>query len=192
METERKGEFDLSRGVIKESQLNILYRDALLPLIPIGRIVDIGCNIGTMFGDKAVNVDSASLSELREETDDKNLVIPNFVHADANSLPFKDYSFDYAVLSELLEHVDDPVGVLNEAQRVAFVVVICVPNEYEWFPEHKPFWNPGHKRFFDEESLKKLVGESGLKIAEVIKLSYFGWSYFVLVGLSKNAIEDER
>ena len=58
--------------------------------------------------------------------------VPNFVQANAESLPFKDNSFDTAVLAEVLEHVEDPVKAMKEAKRVASKIIITVPNEYEW------------------------------------------------------------
>ncbi len=87
-----------------------------------GKIVDIGGNQGITFGqDPDVTV-----------VDIDKYDIPNFVQADASKLPFTDKSYDTAVLSEILEHVDDPVKCMKEAKRVAKKVVITVPNEYEW------------------------------------------------------------
>jgi len=41
-----------------------------------------------------------------------------FVQARAEALPFADATFDVAVLSQILEHVADPVVVVREAGRV--------------------------------------------------------------------------
>lgn len=92
-----------------------------------GRILDVGSSKGHTFGSRAVNLDI----DLYD--------IPNFVRGDAHHLPFKDKSFDTVCLAEILEHVRDPVRVLSEARRVGKLVLITVPNEWEWGPQHKPF-----------------------------------------------------
>jgi len=66
---------------------------------------------------------------------------PNFAQADAHDLPFEDKQFELAVLCEILEHVQDPVQVLKEAQRVAERIWITVPLPEEWIVEHRPFEN---------------------------------------------------
>ncbi|MBA2952377.1 methyltransferase domain-containing protein [Nocardioides sp. CGMCC 1.13656] len=47
--------------------------------------------------------------------------------ADAAHMPFADGAFDYAICSNLLEHVTDPLGVANELTRVARAGFIEVP-----------------------------------------------------------------
>jgi len=157
-------------------------------------IIDIGCSIGNAFGDQAVNVDVKSYKEITDEakTAHGDITIPNFVQADAMHLPFKDGSFDAAVLSEILEHVEHPVETLNEAQRVAKIVIICVPNEHAWSQEHKPFdadasgkHVSGHVRFFDRASFIQMLHESGLCIVELLDWMYAGWAYFIAIGMSK-------
>ena len=63
------------------------------------------------------------------------------VYADAHHTGFDDKSFSAALLSHLLEHVDDPVQVLLEANRIADEVVVVLPNGFDIFswasPEHK-------------------------------------------------------
>ena len=151
------------------------------------KIIDIGCNIGETFGDKATNVDIHSLEDKRKESGDPNLVIPNYIHANGEDMPFiKDKAYDVAVCSEVLEHTSDPLKLLNEAQRIANVIIVCVPNEYEWTPDHTPFQNSDHKRSFTEQAFFQLITDSGLKVVEAITLRYAGWSYWIVEGLSKN------
>lgn len=116
----------------------------------------------------------------------KKIDIKNFVQADAHALPFKNFSFDFVVSSELLEHVNDPLKVLDEMQRVALNVVFSVPNEHDWSEDKRPFTNPGHKRFFDEKTLLNLLNESGLHSIEFMKVNFEGWSYFIVSGISKH------
>ena len=93
------------------------------------KIVDIGCSFGEMFGDRATNVDIYSPEQRRGWITNSGISIPdipNFCHASADKLPFKDKEYDVAVLSEIIEHigVEDPAAVVNEAQRVAKSVII--------------------------------------------------------------------
>jgi SAM-dependent methyltransferase len=47
--------------------------------------------------------------------------------ADAADMPFRDGAFDYAICSNLLEHVEDPAAVASELSRVARAGYIEVP-----------------------------------------------------------------
>jgi len=98
------------------------------------KIVDIGCGDAyvwkrfNIYGHKNVTLVDIDLYEH-----------PNFVRADAHNLPFKDKSFDIALLCEVLEHVRDPVQVLKEAKRVTKEkILITVPDENEWIGLHRP------------------------------------------------------
>jgi ubiquinone/menaquinone biosynthesis C-methylase UbiE len=99
---------------------------------PTDKIVDIGSNRGHTFENwqNKENVTNVDI-DLYDTW--------NFVQADASRLPFEDEEFDVAVLAEILEHVPDPIAVIQEARRVAKRLIITVPNEYEWEEEAKPF-----------------------------------------------------
>lgn len=94
--------------------------------IPSGtNLIDIGCASGDVFLDK-------DYPDITRVDIDNRPKLKNFVQADAHRLPFSDKKFDVAFLGEILEHVKDPVVVLQEAIRVSRKVVFTVPNEYEW------------------------------------------------------------
>ncbi len=89
----------------------------------------------------------------------------------AEALPFPNNSYDIACLSELLEHVESPQVVLAEAIRVAKKrVILTVPFEGRWTPDLKPFWNPGHVRFYDIDSFAKELSQTKLpyRIEEIV------------------------
>lgn len=94
-------------------------------------IVDIGSNKGHIF--KGYNRDHITSVDIDEYD------IPNFVRADAQSLPFEDDQFDTALLAEILEHVPDDIKALQEAKRVSKRLVVSVPYEHEWASFLKPF-----------------------------------------------------
>jgi len=55
--------------------------------------------------------------------------IPNFVRADASSLPFKEIAFESVIASHVLEHVKYPFETLKEWKRVASRrVIVTVPS----------------------------------------------------------------
>jgi SAM-dependent methyltransferase len=64
-----------------------------------------------------------------------DLVEPADVIASAEeSLPFEDASFDSVVFADVLEHLNDPHGALDEAMRVARKsIVILLPNLFTLF-----------------------------------------------------------
>jgi len=63
------------------------------------------------------------------------------VYGDACHLDFPDKTFSVAMLSHVLEHVEDPEQVLLEAHRIADEVIAIVPNAFNvntWLsPEHR-------------------------------------------------------
>ena len=92
------------------------------------------------------------------------------VIGEAENLPFGERVFEVVVEGELLEHVPDPQKVLREAIRVAKKkVVLTVPWEHQWPPDLKPFWNPGHVRFYTPDTFKGELAKTDLpfKIEEI-------------------------
>jgi SAM-dependent methyltransferase len=79
-------------------------------------------------------------------------------------------TFDVVHLSEVLEHVPDPAGLLGVVHRLldaGGLVCIIVPNDYSVFQEalrrscgFAPWWvaPPHHINYFDFDSLRALLG----------------------------------
>jgi SAM-dependent methyltransferase len=95
---------------------------ALAPLLPPGRLVDVGCGSG------AVSAAVAALSHgVVPEGFDVLLRSGCAVPArafDGRRLPLADGAADAVLLVDVLHHADDPVALLAECARVAPVVVV--------------------------------------------------------------------
>lgn len=137
-------------------------------------ILELGCAENPVWKGTPYKVTTVDQSKREDEQ-----CLPDIV-CDAAKIPNPDKSFDVVCACELLEHVDDPLAVLQEAVRLArYRVIVTVPNEWEWPEPLKPFTNPGHKRFFNAASLAALLSE--LKMPGQIKMDIIRrdyWSHF--------------
>ena len=93
-------------------------------------ILDVGCATGeychelNKLGYKCTGIDINP--EYIKSADKRG--IESYI-MDAKNLDFPNNSFDTVLLFEVLEHVDDPSSILNEAKRVAKKnILITVPN----------------------------------------------------------------
>jgi len=130
--------------------------------------LDVGCG-SKPTGD--VNVDFCVRGWNSQEGDQKRgeflnpKMIPNFVVADAEHLPFKDSVFAVVFSSHVIEHVHNPFLMLKEMCRVSKrkVVVRC--------PHRK---GSGAKRFFhlhylDEEWFEDAASKLGLNVKSFVR-----------------------
>ena len=84
------------------------------PLLPAGRVLDLGCGTGHSYRELAprdtvgVDLDADALAGQERET----------VRADMRRLPFGDGSFQSVLSVQSIEHVPDPEAVLREVVRV--------------------------------------------------------------------------
>ena len=92
---------------------------------------------------------------------------------------YNDY-FDYIIFADVLEHVKDPLIVLKRFKKYLNdegYILISLPNITNWRMrlkilfgnfeyEDKGILDNGHIRFFNEESAKKLISDSGLQIVK--------------------------
>ena len=83
---------------------------------------------------------------------------------DGRQIPMEDRSVDTVMLLEVLEHLDDPAGLLREARRVARQgVLVTTPNCTQDFGdvpvEFSHMLDVDHRQFFTESSLGQLLDE---------------------------------
>ena len=103
------------------------------PLLPAGRVLDLGCGVGHSFALLApretvgLDLDPAALAGQERQT----------VVADMREVPFADASFAAVLSVQSLEHVPDPERVVAEARRLlepGGVAVFVTPNRLTFGP----------------------------------------------------------
>jgi 2-polyprenyl-3-methyl-5-hydroxy-6-metoxy-1,4-benzoquinol methylase len=83
---------------------------------------------------------------------------------DGERIPLEDASVETVILLEVVEHLDDPGGLLREARRVARGnVMVTTPNCTQDFGdvpvEFSHMLDVDHRQFFTEESLRRLLDD---------------------------------
>ena len=136
----------------------------------------------------------------------------SLVRGSLDALPFAEAAFDKAILSEVLEHVEDDVGALRRVARAlkpGGLIAVTVPNAnypFWWDPLNKTLeaafdthisrgplagiW-ANHVRLYTEDQLCKVVAAAGLEIAAVRRFTHacFPFSHNLVYGFGKEALE---
>jgi 2-polyprenyl-3-methyl-5-hydroxy-6-metoxy-1,4-benzoquinol methylase len=146
----------------------------------------------------AVGVD-INFPELRSAKTNNRDQRVEYVLIDGFALPFESESFDEIVSIDVLEHAEDDMALVGEMGRVlrrGGHLTMTVPNaDYpltfdpiNYLMEllagrHLPFgmWGFGHRRLYKVQGLRELLGNAGLAVREVTRMSFW------LVGLIENA-----
>jgi SAM-dependent methyltransferase len=124
------------------------------PLLPAGRVLDLGCGVGHSYLELApretvgVDIDAAVLADQDRET-----------HvADMRALPFADAAFRSLISVQAIEHVPDPERVLAEVARVVIPggrAIFVTPNRLT-FGRPDEIIDPYHYFEFDARELRAL------------------------------------
>ncbi|HKN75899.1 MAG TPA: class I SAM-dependent methyltransferase [Candidatus Acidoferrum sp.] len=149
--------------------------------VSVSAVLEIGCGTGAVleelesmgFAEKYVASDvSIEAVEFVRRTCGKFLN-GAFV-ASAGSLPFPDKQFSIAILSHVVEHLDDPVSAVRDAARIAEYTVIEVPTErvFSNFVRRRILGQPfasaaaaGHVQFWSPRSITHFLEQAcGLEI----------------------------
>lgn len=104
--------------------------------IPVSSVLEIGCGTGAVlrelgamnFGKYYVATDISAAAVEFAKTSCGPLLSTAYV-GPADSLPFPEKSFSVAILSHVVEHLENPVCAVRAASRVAEYVVVEVPTE---------------------------------------------------------------
>lgn len=166
------------------------------------KIIDLGCGTGYylfLLSNLRINLDLTGFDNDIGAMEEAKAMLSfrkiKFVLGDLHRMPFKDNSFDKAVMSEVLEHVENDRQVLKEAFRIlkkGGVLIISAPSKnfpllwdpINWvlqrmFNTHirKGFWSgiwSGHLRLYDLSKLKKKFAKTGFSVEIAEELTYWG------------------
>ncbi|KKQ25792.1 MAG: Methyltransferase type 11 [Candidatus Woesebacteria bacterium GW2011_GWA1_37_8] len=174
----------------------------MLNIQPGDKILDVGCgdgyylhlmsNLGIQINLYGCDFDKASLVSAKNYLN-KNI---SLVEADLmSSLPYESSTFDKVVMSEVCEHLPNPIYGLNEVNRVlkkGGVVVISVPNKnypllwdpVNWFLEKlfkthiksgffAGIWNQ-HIRLYSKEQILAEIKSAGFEVIDAHTFTF--WS----------------
>ncbi len=126
-----------------------------------GNVVDVGCGIGDMVRYRphttGVDVNPKAVAFCKHEGLDARLMKPD-------RLPFPDGEFDGAILDNVLEHLEEPMPLLAEVQRVLRArgnFVVGVPGIRGFASD------PDHKKHYPEGELIQCLGSAGFRLLSV-------------------------
>jgi len=161
----------------------------LLSFLPDGSgksLLDVGCGIGSIslelqkkgFCVKGVDFSEIGVSKCIERGLDARVC-----DVDKNGLPFGDKSFDIVWAGDIIEHVFDPIFLLEETCRVLKdngSLLATIPNDF-YFKRRWRIFKTGrsiqssvyrklrqckHHTFFSWELLEYMLGQAGLTVVK--------------------------
>jgi methionine biosynthesis protein MetW len=140
------------------------------------RVLDLGCGEGrqvaslseALGGPLVVGLDISPAALAQARAQGATAVTAAI---DEHILPFRDGSFDLVVFSEVIEHLVDTDGVLDEILRVLVpggTLVISTPNLAAWF--NRALLAFGRQPVFSEVSRRHVFGRPGTQLAGHLRL----------------------
>lgn len=114
--------------------------------------------------------------------------IENYVRADAQYLPFKNFVFEELYASHLIEHLNNSALFLRECHRVlrsGGKIYIWCPN----FLSPNAWADPTHKHSFSYRSLHRSLRNSGFSSSVHAHGLFFGKIFNKLLALISNDLE---
>jgi len=127
MERQRQG------GPFEPHSIALINKAATQLLDPGGAILEVGCGTG-MFSVVAAEDESRRITASEQDTETlnwakQNRVRPNIEYCSKLLTSFGIDQFDAVVAIELIEHVSDYAGFLENVSRVAPMAIITTPNK---------------------------------------------------------------
>jgi SAM-dependent methyltransferase len=153
--------------------------------LPIeGRVLDVGA--GT--GDQVAELIRLGHDAIGLEPNAQAVTVARFRgrpvhHGTAEAPPFEDASFDTVILSQVVEHLVDPIAALTSLRRLVRPggrLIVLTPNVYglprrlfgrEWAHWHPPY----HVHLFGRTQLRRTLSQAGYQVERVATLTPSFW-----------------
>lgn len=150
------------------------------------RILDAGCGTGQMTKHLAAIGDAFGLDSAYEAVSfAQSRGVDRLVRGSITAPPFADGSFDCVLALDVIEHVDDDMGILTSLFQVIKPgghLIITVPAFDALWSEHDEINH--HKRRYRAPQLKMLIQEAGFEIERV---SYCNTVFYLPVLVTRKA-----
>ena len=175
-------------------------RELILTLMPVKnydiKILDLGCSSGALIrllheknfaSVYGIDISKESMKACRKSK------LKGILLGNATRLPVKNNSFDLIIASDILEHIENDYGTLNEWKRIlksgGHLIIFAPAFRFLW-SSHDIINR--HFRRYEKTSLKKLISKNDFKI---IRLGYWNFLLFLPYTVinflkSKNKKED--
>lgn len=132
----------------------------------LGKVLDIGCGVGEL---RRYLTSNDNIGYVGLDTSGNV-----HIHGSVYQLPIHSDSFDTVVLSEILEHLENPKEALYEVTRITkHRVIISVPNPWSLnqltsvlFRKHN-LLEPNHINLFGDNEIARLALRCGLVVSEI-------------------------
>ena len=121
-----------------------------------------------------IDIDAETLSYVNEKFGFKNIILADFIKEKPQEVIAN--KWDYAILGELLEHIDNPVEYLGSINTnySSFIrkIIITVPNAWTQTTirkakESAEIINTDHRYWFTPFTLSKVISRSGMLVEDI-------------------------
>ncbi len=168
---------DYYKSTIKEDKHTFNERLELIEKYKkVGRLLDVGCNIGTLLGVAnkrgwdciGIDINRSTLETCRAKG-------YNVVEGPLEENTFKNSKFDVVIMSDLIEHLpypNDTLSIVRKVMAPGGLLFIATPDVDSLFPrisgpkwiEYKP---KEHLWYFSRKTIRILLSQNGFKVIKI-------------------------
>ena len=171
-------------------------------------LLDIGCGEGFTMdyyykkGWDVLGLDFSDFGLITNNNHLKSHLMQGNVFDEIQNLVLSGKKYDLLVMDNMLEHVVDPLNIIQQCSKLISddgVLVIEVPNDFSEFQSellvknkiHKKYWQafPDHISYFSYQSLKKIMEKSGWNTEKIISDFPIEW---YLANPNSNYTKDKK
>lgn len=169
---------------VKDYTYGLIINIAEKFMKPNSNIVDLGCGVGTLdlfFANKGYSVHGYDISTYAISLAKKSSVVMNLKNAkffsqDVMNYDFRNSEYDVVICSEVIEHINDEsklIKIVHELLKTEGLLFLSSVSSnaplYKWGYLNAFDAKVGHLRRYTVDELKRVVGEGGFQILEVVK-----------------------